>query len=87
VARLVHTSYSRRWVAAVGPSFGKAQVSFDGQVPTTLDFYRATPGWRVIGYEMGGSAPGSHSLTVKVLGTKSAASTGTRVVVDAFALY
>jgi len=48
-----------------------------------VDLYSATPVKRVI-HMPATTTPGTHTLRVQVLGTKRAASSGTRVDIDAF---
>jgi hypothetical protein len=72
------------WVTAQGPAFGRVAVAVDGGPATTVDLYRATSRWRVVGRSFAGLSPGSHTITVRVLGTRNAASSGTQAVVDAF---
>jgi hypothetical protein len=74
------------WVTATGPSYGEATVTIDGISQGTVDLYAASARWKVA-ESYGGFASGSHTIVVTVLGTKYASSTGTRVVVDAFAVH
>jgi hypothetical protein len=77
------------WVSTLGPDRGKAEVWIDGFLQETVDLYSPTQqarrmvfsGLRALDdpYETH-----SHTIEVRVLGTKNAASSGTRVDVDAF---
>lgn len=71
------------WITAVGPGFGKAAVTIDGVSMGQVDLYASSAVWQTpVTY--GGLAPGPHTMLVRVLGTKNAASSSTKVVVDAF---
>ena len=63
---------------------GKVTITLDGKVVATLDLYSATTSSRVIAWSSAALKAGSHTVTVTVLGTKNASSTGTRVDVDGF---
>lgn len=74
-------------VTVVGPDRGRATVSIDGGAPIAIDLYSPIPRVATIGYAANGLASGrQHSMVVQVLGTRNAASTGTRVDIDAFVL-
>ena len=77
-------------VSTKGPDRGKALVSIDcvpgtvGCTATTVDLYQATQAaGRIVFLKSGLAGSGTHTLYVKVLGTKNASSTGTRVDLDA----
>jgi hypothetical protein len=73
------------WVSSKGPDKGKAAVSVDGVVVKTIDLYASTSQPRKIVFTKADLDPAtSHTITVQALGTKKAASTGTKVDVDAF---
>jgi hypothetical protein len=63
---------------------GKATVSVDGVVVQTIDLYSSTTLPRKIVFSRSNLPADSHTITVQVLGSKRAASSGTRVDVDAF---
>ncbi len=72
------------WVAQKGPDRGKAEVWLDGAPVATIDLYAASAQPRRVIYNATSLDPSvEHTLEVRVLGTKRAASTGTRVDVDA----
>jgi bacillopeptidase F len=73
------------WVTAKGPSYGRAEVFIDGTSKGQVDLYNATQVWQHQQSYTGLTA-GSHTITIKVLGQKSTASSGFGVVVDAFAV-
>jgi Tol biopolymer transport system component len=73
------------WVSTKSANRGKAEVWLDGVKVATVDLYSATTQTRRVVYSKGGLDPSkSHTLEVRVLGTKNAASSGKRVDVDAF---
>ena len=76
------TGSSVTWVTAAGPANGRAEVLIDGRSRGTVDLYARTaaPVSRVFA----GLTRGSHTITVRVLGSKAAASSGSTVVVDRF---
>lgn len=72
------------WIGAIAPSFGKADVYLDGARQTTVSLYSST--WRykrTIWSKSGLSGDTTHTLVLKVLGTRDAASSGKDVGVDA----
>ena len=71
------------WITSKGPAYGKAAVTIDGTSAGTVDLYRASMLWQA-SIVFDGLAPGNHTVVIKVLGVKAAASTGTKVVVDGF---
>jgi GH25 family lysozyme M1 (1,4-beta-N-acetylmuramidase) len=71
------------WYTAVGPDGGKAAVSIDGVRRGTFDAYAARADFGV-GRTFDGLGPGSHTITIRVLGRARASATDTQVVVDAF---
>ncbi len=70
------------WVTYTGPDQGMAQVTIDGVSKGKADLYSAAPAWQVL-KTYGGLRNATHTIVIKVLGTKNVASTGTNVVVDA----
>ncbi len=73
------------WVAPKSSTRGKAEVYLDGRKVATVDLYSSTALSRRVVYAANGLDPSvSHRLQIKVLGTKNASSSGTRVDVDAF---
>ena len=70
-------------VSGIGPDRGKARISVDGAIVATVDLYAAAAKLHQV-VSVVNLTPGAHTVEVKVLGTKNAASTGTRVDFDAF---
>jgi hypothetical protein len=64
------------------PRSGKAAVYIDGTLRAVVDLYRSYSGCGVV-YTSPGLSSATHTVTVVVLGTKNAASSGTAVAVDA----
>ena len=71
------------WIAPKGPDRGRAEVWIDGTKVTTVELYKSseTPKMAVFAKSVG---PGSHTVEIRSLGTKTSSSTGKRVDVDAF---
>jgi hypothetical protein len=72
------------WVTRKASYNGKAEVWLDGEKVATVDLFSPTTRQRQMVFVRNGLTPGQHTLEIRVLGTKSAASTGLRVDVDAF---
>ncbi len=84
-AKLAFTAKQVQWVSTLGPNRGKAEVWVDGVKVTTVDLYSSTVKTRHAVYTRTWTASGTHTVEVRVLGTKNASSTGSRVDVDTFA--
>ncbi len=67
---------------ATAPWHGKAGVSIDGGPETTIDLYAATKAEQVKRFTSAVLPRATHTLKVRALGTKNAASTGTYVTAD-----
>jgi len=73
---------SLSWITRTGPDEGRATLSIDGVNKGTFDLYSASPaGVQKI---FSGLANAPHTISLKVLGTKNASSSGTGVSLDAF---
>jgi hypothetical protein len=70
------------WLARTGPDRGIASVTIDGVSKGTVDLYSASPSG--LGKAFTGLTSATHTILVKVSGTKNASSTGTFVTVDGF---
>jgi C1A family cysteine protease len=77
------TATSVKWITRRGPDQGKASVTIDGKIKGTFDLYNlsAQPNVQLI---FSGLPSASHSIVVKVLGTKNSRSTNFNVAVDGF---
>lgn len=71
------------WLAGTGPDQGLARITVDGAVVRTVDTYSAVRQWRVP-QAVFGLAAGDHTVSVTVVGTRTASSTGIGVISDAF---
>lgn len=69
------------WIGPRASNYGRAAIYIDGMYVTTVSQY-GTLGWRYRVWESGTLARGFHTIEIRVLGTKVAASSGTIVVVD-----
>jgi hypothetical protein len=82
---LVFTGVSVDWIAAKGPAYGRAKVLIDGvTVVSSVDLYASTQKWQQDVMRSPTLVAGRHTLTLQVLGTKTAAATAADVPVDAF---
>jgi len=82
-ATVTFTGRSIAWVSLTAANRGQAQVRIDGGAPVTVDLYTPTTRGRWTVFAANGLAAGTHSMVITVLGTKNAASGGTRVDIDA----
>ncbi|HXD20797.1 MAG TPA: hypothetical protein VN654_27490 [Vicinamibacterales bacterium] len=71
-------------IAAVGPDRGQVSISVDGKPAQLVDLYATRQQQATVVGAASGLGAGTHTVTVNVLGSRNAASTGTRVDVDAF---
>src|SRR6185503_11025908 len=72
------------WQSGRGPDFGIATVQLDGGAPVDVDSYSSTPKFQEVLFKATGLADATHTLTITATGRKNDASTGTKIVVDAF---
>ena len=73
-----------RWIGYLGPDAGIANVSIDGGAPTQVDMYSPTAKYQPIVFSALGLADTNHTIVITATGRVNAASSGARVVVDAF---
>lgn len=71
-----------QWYGAKAPNVGIAAVSIDGGTETLIDTYAASRADNVLLYTSPTLANGTHTLKVRVTGTKNASSSATFVTVD-----
>jgi hypothetical protein len=83
-ATLTFRGTSIRWSGYRGPDAGIARVQVDGGGITDVDLYSPNPKLQEVVFTATGLADASHTLTIEVTGQKNAASTGAKVVLDAF---
>jgi hypothetical protein len=72
------------WIGYRGPDAGIATVQVDGGAATEVDLFSPTPKYQPVVFAATGLGDVNHTLTIQATGRKNAASTGARVVVDAF---
>ena len=83
-ATLPFNGTSISWIGYRGPDAGIARVYLDGNLAGEIDAYFSDPRIQAILFTSPTLADGSHTLAIEATGLKNAASSGTRVVVDAF---
>src|SRR5215218_632032 len=84
-AQFSFTGRSVTWVATKNADRGKATVWIDGVKVSTVDLYSSVEKPRTMVFTQNDLDPSqTHTLEVRVSGNKNAASSGTRVDVDAF---
>ena len=74
---------SLTYVFTKAPNRGVAEIAIDGVLSKVLDLYSPTIAWQSR-LEFTGLSPGSHTVAIRVVGRKQAASLGLFVDVDAF---
>lgn len=85
VSRVTFTGSSIAWVSTLANNRGQAEVWLDSQRVATIDLFSSATRTRQVVFSRSSLDPTvSHSLEVRVLGTKLGKSKGTRVDVDAF---
>ncbi len=86
-AKVTFAGASVAFVSTLGPSRGIAAIWLDGAFVETVDLYAPTlaTASAVMAYD--GLGPGTHTLEVRVTGTRNSSSTANRVDVDAFLIY
>jgi hypothetical protein len=72
---------------SVGPSYGDIQVYLDGVLQPPVSLYAPAYAHRQVIFSASGLDDGTHTLLVKVLGTKAAESSGVTVVIDALEVF
>jgi beta propeller repeat protein len=83
-ATITFNGTSISWISTKAKAHGKAEVWLDGVKVATVDLYRSSTQARMTVFTRNNLTPGSHTLEIRVLGTKRTAATSTRVDVDAF---
>lgn len=74
------------WIGPKQPGYGMADVYIDGSFVTTVDCYAPSGTLSTTIWQSSTLAAGSHTLTIKLVGEKNAASSGYVVVVDNFSV-
>ena len=89
-ATFTFTGASVRWIGERGFGTGLANVSIDGQFIARVDTNTVVQeGYQAVLFSATGLTPGTHTLTIDVVGrnNEAAGATVERVVVDAFDVY
>lgn len=73
-----------RWIGKRASNYGKAWASVDGATPVLVDLYATKSLNQQRLFESAVLAQGTHTLTIRVVGTKNAKSTYHYVDIDAF---
>jgi hypothetical protein len=86
-ASLRFTGTGVDWITYTGPGWGQAEVLIDGVSRGTVDLYASNAqAQSALAYR--GLSAGSHTIVIKVLGTKNPAATSTTAVpIDAFVIH
>jgi subtilisin family serine protease len=84
-ATFTFTGTQFAWIADESSARGQAAVIIDGVQQAVVDLYSVTPGAQRVAYLGTGLASGAHTVMIKVLHRKNAASTGYLVGVDGWA--
>ena len=82
------TGRSIAWVAVRANNRGRAEVFIDGVSAGIIDLFQTstTPSVRRLMFQRSFATSGTHTIQIRVLGTKAGGSLGTRVDVDAFVI-
>ena len=86
-ATISFTGTGIKWIGFRDPWSGIARIYLDGVLTTTVDTYFPSDQSRADGYLVNGLTYGTHTLTIEVTGTHSAASLGSWIWVDAFDVF
>jgi len=78
------TGTSIYWVGPKAASYGTAEVYLDGVKQGSVSQYSPTTAYRQTVWSATGLAAGTHTLVIRVTGTREAASSGNTIVLDAF---
>ncbi|MBA2558066.1 MAG: fibronectin type III domain-containing protein, partial [Chloroflexi bacterium] len=82
-ATFTFTGRAVSWVSQLGPDRGRARVYLDGVQVAFIDLYSPSVVKRRVVFSRSFSSSVSRVLEIRVLGTRGASSTGTRVDLDA----
>ncbi len=79
--------YRIRWYTEMKTTHGIVAVSIDGGAETMVDLYRLYTGQYLMVYESPMLSLGTHTIKLRVTGTKNPASTGYYAIHDRFIIY
>src|SRR5216117_1051735 len=82
-ATITFTGTGIRWIGARGPQCGMARISLDGVFVEDFDTYFQTEGPQHTDFFRSGLAPGTHTLSIQVIG-KNLLSSDFWILIDAF---
>ncbi len=82
--RLRFRGTSIAWIGPQAPSYGRAEVFVNGKTRGIVSQYAPSVSYQQTIWSISGLPEGEHTLLIRVLGTKEAASSGTVIVADAF---
>ena len=83
-AKLTFTGAAASFVTTVSSGRGICEIWIDGSLATTIDTYSVSPSKKKIVFATPRLSYGSHTIEIRVKGSKRLASTSARVDVDAF---
>jgi len=83
-ASLTFTGRRIEVLSTRGPDRGKVAILLDGVKVATVNLYSATLGPAAVVFTRDFAASGTHTITLKVLGSKDGRSSGARIDLDAF---
>lgn len=86
-ARLAFIGERVDLVSTVGPDKGSVRILLDGVEKATVSLYAGVTAHEAVVWSSGTLPPGTHNVTVVVLGTTTAGSTGISGVIDAFDIH
>ncbi len=86
-ATLTFSGNSVAFVTTLGPNRGIAAVRLDGTFVENVDLYASVLSCAAVVRAYTGLGAGTHTLEIRVTGTRNASSTANRIDVDAFLLY
>jgi hypothetical protein len=83
-ATFTFTGTAVAWIGLRGTIAGIARVFLDGTFVADVDLYAPVEDVPAVLFTRSGLAPGSHTLTIEVTGTKNPLATHVNVAIDAF---
>jgi hypothetical protein len=84
VATFTFTGTQARYYGYKRNDLGYAEISVDDVIKASVDCYSSSAIYDTMLYETAVLASGTHTLKIKVAGTKNASSSGTEIICDAF---
>ena len=84
IATFTFTGTKGRYYGFKRNDLGYAEISVDNVVKATVDCYSSSAIYNAMLYETDLLAPGTHTLRVRVTGSKNASSSGAEIICDSF---